>query len=294
MIRLLFLRISLGLSKGSIDSDHRYVNHTNGWSNLIDKIADDDNSSETDHKLPYYKHSYNISPETTKKDYEEHDDALHSIRNISHNGVIIPRYILINPNRKTHQNLNNIEVFNKIVGNETRIRLSHYSESLISYDPIHRYFIAQKENQAIKSEFKINKDGSSYVMKFQGSWVCYDRRLAKCKKPSLFEIQESTFGFKIKYKGKCLSVEKSVVLSECKANSRNQDFIFEYDRELICKDNPSSRKNKPKSPSEEIKQEKLKFEKKIKKYDIPNKKTKESVWKLWSSKKRKWPSFGMC
>lgn len=226
-----------------------------------------------------------------------HKNTLHLFKNVSHNDVNLHRFILINPFRQSQISPSNIQVFNKIVGNETRIRLSHYPEFLLSYDPINKYFITLKEDEAIKSEFKINKDGNSFVMKFQGSWVCYNGKLlVKCKSPSLFDIEESSFGFKIKFQGKCLSVKKSIVLLECNKTNKNQDFIFEYDRELICRDNPSLniKKSNKKSVSNEIMKEKRDFDKKIKKYKIPDKKTKSTVWKLWSSKKRKWPSFGMC
>lgn len=188
------------------------------------------------------------------------------------------------------------KILDTIVGRQTRIRPSYYAYVTMSYNPSDGTFVSSRNTESGQTELKINRDGYRYVFGSGDSWLCVkDGVLKRCKNPTLFDIESTVIGFRIKSGTKCLTLGKAYRFEGCRKKNNKQDFVLEVDRKLVCNDmfvDDLGMKYDLRKKIDMKAADKKKFDEEMKKLKVTSPKTKKSLQKLWNYRKYKWPKWG--
>jgi len=191
------------------------------------------------------------------------------------------------------------EIIDIIIGRRTRVRPTHNSYVAMAYDETSKRFISTRDTDSIHTEIKINRDGSQHIFSSNGSWLCsMDGELTKCEKPTLFDIEATTLGFRISHSDKCLTMGRVYRFEGCSKLNRDQEFVLELNKKLICGDMfiydvgeevvDLTKKVDIKAADEK------KLKETMDRMKTAGPETKRAIKKLWSRRKYKWPSWGLC
>lgn len=125
---------------------------------------------------------------------------------------------------------------NWLISKSIHVSYSHNTEFAISENPTTKEILMSKlENESYHKKMKINRDGESFNISINDSYLCVKNGvMSKCKDPSLFDLGESKFGYKIIYYGKCLTIGKQMEFKKCDPKLKSQDFIFRDATKFYC------------------------------------------------------------
>ncbi|ELA41208.1 uncharacterized protein VICG_01807 [Vittaforma corneae ATCC 50505] len=190
------------------------------------------------------------------------------------------------------------KILDTIVGRQTRIRPTYYAYVVMSYNPSDDAFISSRNAKSRLTELKINRDGHRYIFGSGDSWLCVKHGdLKKCKDPTPFDIETTVIGFRIKSGTKCLTLGKTYRFEGCRKKNKKQDFVLEVDEKLVCNDmfvDILGEKYDLRKTIDMKAADQKKFDEAMKKLKGVSPKTKNSLRKIWKSRRYKWPKWGLC
>lgn len=191
------------------------------------------------------------------------------------------------------------EIVDTIVGKRTRLRPARSSYVSMAYDHTTGVFTSTRDTESIYTEVKINRDGNHYIFSSNGTWLCNeDGELRKCAEPTLFDIEAAVVGFRIRDGNRCLTMDERYRFEMCDRLNRQQEFVLEIDRRLICGDMiiyaPGDERIDLSRKLDVKAVDRAKFKEMVREMKRMSPKTKKAIKKLWTRRKYKWPKWGLC
>jgi len=186
---------------------------------------------------------------------------------------------------------------NWLLSKNIHISYSHNPDFSISEDPITKKIGMSSTDNENPRKINMYSEGDSYTIMLNGSHLCVSRGiLKKCKKtPAIFDFAKSKFGFKIVYRGKCLTIDSQLKFAECDETNKMQEFVFKNATKYYCKESPFYSDDKLEGLDEDTRKrlEKKLVNKKLEKHGIKSEPLKKNLSKLWAFNKRRrgwgWP-----